>query len=113
MHLHSSARYPAPRVKGLDMSGYTDTQLFIDGSWRDGSKPRLPVLNPASGETIGTLAHADKKDLDEALRAAQRGFEIWRKKGVLDRSKIMRRAADLLRDRADQIGALIPLEQGN
>ncbi|MBY0383440.1 MAG: NAD-dependent succinate-semialdehyde dehydrogenase [Xanthobacteraceae bacterium] len=94
------------------MSGYTDTQLFIDGNWRDGSKPRLPVLNPATGETIGTLAHADKKDLDEALQAAQRGFEIWRKKGVLDRSKIMRRAADLLRERADQIARLMTLEQG-
>jgi len=94
------------------MSGYVDTQLFIDGNWRDGSKPRLPVLNPATGETIGTLAHADKRDLDEALQAAQRGFEQWRSKGALDRSKIMRRAAELLRERADEVARLMTLEQG-
>src|ERR1700754_3941027 len=94
------------------MTGYSDTQLFINGHWRDGNKPRLPVLNPATGETIGTLANADRKDLDEALNAAQRGFEQWRKVGALDRSKLMRRAAGLLRERSDDIARLMTLEQG-
>lgn len=94
------------------MTSYADTQLFIDGRWRDGSKPRLPVLNPATGETIGTLAHAGQADLDEALAAAQRGFEVWRKVGALDRSKLIRRAAELLRERAETIATLMTLEQG-
>lgn len=94
------------------MTGYSDTQLFINGHWRDGNKPRLPVLNPATGETIGTLANADRQDLDEALSAAQRGFEQWRKVGALDRSKLMRRAAALLRERSDDIARLMTLEQG-
>jgi succinate-semialdehyde dehydrogenase/glutarate-semialdehyde dehydrogenase len=106
LHLHSLFE------KVLDMAGYPDTQLFINGRWRDGSKPRLSVLNPATGETIGTLAHATTKDLDEALAAAQQGFEQWRKIGVLDRSKLMRRAAGLLRERADEVARLMTLEQG-
>jgi len=94
------------------MTSYADTQLFIDGRWRDGSKPRLPVLNPATEETIGTLAHAGQADLDEALAAAQRGFEVWRKVGALERSKLIRRAAELLRERAETIATLMTLEQG-
>lgn len=94
------------------MSAYSDTQLFIDGQWRNGRKPRLAVLNPATGETIGTLAHAAKEDLDEALQAAQRGFDVWRKKSALERSKVMRRAAELLRERADDVARLMTMEQG-
>jgi len=94
------------------MTSYPDTQLFIDGRWRDGSKPRLPVLNPATEEIIGTLAHAGQADLDEALAAAQRGFEVWRKVGAFERSKLIRRAAGLLRERADTVATLMTLEQG-
>src|SRR2546427_5884372 len=39
---------------------------------------KIPVRNPASGEVIGHVAHADVADLDRALAAAQRGFEVWR-----------------------------------
>ena len=94
------------------MASYSDTQLFIDGRWRDGSKPRLPVLNPATEEMIGTLAHAGQADLDEALAAAQRGFEVWRRTGALERSKLIRRAAEILRGRIDTIATLMTLEQG-
>lgn len=94
------------------MASYSDTQLFIDGRWRDGSKPRLPVLNPATEEMIGTLAHAGQADLDEALAAAQRGFEVWRRTGALERSKLIRRASEILRGRIDTIATLMTLEQG-
>ena len=50
---------------------------------------------------IGTVAHADQRDLDRALEAAEKGFQVWRKISAFDRSKLMRKAADLLRDRAD------------
>jgi succinate-semialdehyde dehydrogenase/glutarate-semialdehyde dehydrogenase len=69
-------------------------------------------LNPATEETIGTLAHAGQADLDEALAAAQCGFEAWRQVGALDRSKLIRRAAELLRERAETVATLMTLEQG-
>lgn len=92
---------------------YSDVSLFIDGNWTKAAAGRtIPVVNLATGEDIGTVAHADKNDLDRALEAADKGFRAWRKISAFDRSKIMRKAANLLRDRADAIAPLLTLEQG-
>jgi succinate-semialdehyde dehydrogenase/glutarate-semialdehyde dehydrogenase len=92
---------------------YPDVSLFIDGTWQPGTAGRtLEVLNPATGERAGFLAHADHSDLDRALAAAERGFNVWRKISAFERSKIMRKAAQNLRDRADSIAKLMTTEQG-
>src|ERR1700727_2015628 len=92
---------------------YQNVLLFIDGAWRAAASGRsLPVVNPATGEKIGTVAHAERADLDHALEAADKGFRLWRKVSAFDRSKVMRKAADLLRDRADKIAPLLTMEQG-
>src|SRR5262249_8620076 len=72
----------------------------------------MSVLNPATAEPIGTVAHAEKADLDAALLAAQKGFEAWRKISAYDRYKLMRKAADALRTNADTVAKLMTLEQG-
>ncbi|MCI0753547.1 NAD-dependent succinate-semialdehyde dehydrogenase [Teichococcus vastitatis] len=92
---------------------YKDVQLHIDGQWRAATGGRtIPVLNPATEEQIGTVPHASEADLDEALAAAERGFHIWRRVSAFDRSKLMRKAADLLRERADSIARVMTMEQG-
>src|SRR5215813_2639941 len=92
---------------------YADVQLFIDGAWKTAASGKtISVLNPATAEPIGTVAHADKADLDAALAAAQKGFEAWRKVSAYDRYKIMRKAADTLRGKADTVARLMTLEQG-
>ncbi|WP_237213083.1 NAD-dependent succinate-semialdehyde dehydrogenase [Falsiroseomonas oryziterrae] len=92
---------------------YQDTQLFIAGQWRPARSGRtIPVLNPATEEVIGTVAHASKDDLDEALDAAAKGFAAWKKVSAYDRAKLMRKAADILRSRADETARLMTLEQG-
>jgi succinate-semialdehyde dehydrogenase / glutarate-semialdehyde dehydrogenase len=92
---------------------YSDVLLFIDGEWTKAAGGRsIPVVNPATGEPIGTVAHAEKADLDRALEAADKGFRTWRKVSAFDRSKLMRKAADLLRSRADAIAPLLTMEQG-
>jgi succinate-semialdehyde dehydrogenase / glutarate-semialdehyde dehydrogenase len=92
---------------------YSDVALFIDGQWGKAAGGRtLPIVNPASGEAIGTVPHADKSDLDRALEAADKGFRAWRKVSAFERSKIMRKAANLLRERADAIAPLMTMEQG-
>ena len=60
-------------------SSYPDTRLLIAGEWRDatGGK-KIAVANPATGQTIGHVAHASIADLDAALAAAQSGFDKWR-----------------------------------
>ena len=92
---------------------YPNVTLLIDGQWRAAASNRtIPVVNPANGEHIGTVAHADISDLDHALEAAQKGFKLWRKVSAFERSKVMRKAADLLRARADMVATLMTMEQG-
>jgi len=92
---------------------YPNVDLFIDGAWSPAAAGRtIPVVNPATGEPVGTVAHAGRADLDRALEAADKGFRAWRKVSAFDRSKVMRKAANLLRDRADTIAPLLTMEQG-
>ncbi len=92
---------------------YPNVNLFIDGKWRPShSGKTITVLNPATEEPIGTVAHADKSDLDEALAAAEKGFKAWRAIAPFERAKVMRKAATLMRERADVIGPILTMEQG-
>ncbi len=92
---------------------YPNTELLIDGQWRPAASGKtIPVLNPATGQQIGTVAHAERHDLDAALAAVDKGFGIWKATSAFDRSKLMRRAAELLRERADDIAAVMTAEQG-
>ena len=92
---------------------YSDVLLCINGVWTKAADGRtIPVVNPATEEVIGTVAHAGQADLDAALEAAAKGFAAWRKVSPYERSKVMRRAADLLRERAERVAQLMTLEQG-
>ena len=92
---------------------YPDVQLFINGTWRAATGGRTElVINPATEETIGTVAYASCADLDEALEAAAKGFRTWRATSAFERYKLIRKAANLLRERADKIARIMTLEQG-
>ena len=92
---------------------YIDTQLFINGQWQAPAEGRtLPVVNPATGKEIGRVAHAGRPDLERAVEAAQKGFNVWREMLPAERSKIMRKAAALMRERAGDIAPLLTQEQG-
>ncbi|MGX7705842.1 NAD-dependent succinate-semialdehyde dehydrogenase [Methylobacterium sp. Gmos1] len=92
---------------------FPDVKLHIAGEWRAGSAGQtMPILNPATGETLSQLAVATRQDLDEALEAADRGFKAWRKVSAFERSKVLRKAANLMRERADEIARIMTLEQG-
>ncbi len=83
---------------------YTDLKLFIDGQWLNGEgRKGEDVVNPATGKVLAKLPHASKADLDDALAAAEKGFKVWKATSAYDRAKIMRKAADLLRERAEHI----------
>ena len=68
------------------MGQYPKLQMHIDGAWCTGSDGKFQdVVDPATEQVIGQLPHASKSDLDRALAAAQRGFEIWKSKTALER----------------------------
>ncbi|MBX3622092.1 MAG: NAD-dependent succinate-semialdehyde dehydrogenase [Rhizobacter sp.] len=92
---------------------YTDVSLFIDGEWTAGTSGKSePILNPATGRALARLHHAGTAELDRALAAADKGFKQWRAVSAFERYKVLRRAANLMRERADEIAELMTLEQG-
>jgi succinate-semialdehyde dehydrogenase/glutarate-semialdehyde dehydrogenase len=92
---------------------YPSTQLLVSNQWVDAADRRtIDVRNPATGEVIGQVAHAGRADLDRAVEAAAKGFALWRRTPAFERAAIMRRAATLLRERADHIALLLTHEQG-
>src|SRR6478735_2014353 len=92
---------------------YTDLKLFIDGQWLNGEgRKGEDVVNPATGKVLAHLPHASKKDLDNALAAADKAFKTWRTTSAYDRATIMRKAANLLRERAEHIARVQTQEQG-
>ena len=87
------------RVPCIPISG-----LYIDGKWLNGEgRKGEDVINPATGKALAHLPHASTADLDAALAAAEKGFAVWKATSAYDRSKIMRKAADLLRERYDHV----------
>jgi succinate-semialdehyde dehydrogenase/glutarate-semialdehyde dehydrogenase len=92
---------------------YSDVQLHINGEWCNGTGGRSePIINPATGQVLARLAHAAPADLDQALHAADKGFKAWRKVSAFDRYKLLRKAGEIIRSRADQIAQTMTLEQG-
>src|SRR5262245_59200380 len=92
---------------------YPDLYLLVDGE-RLGAAGRrtVPVINPATEEVLGQLPLATPADLDRALEAAKRAWPVWRALGPQQRGRILRKAADLLRERGDAVARLGTLEMG-
>jgi succinate-semialdehyde dehydrogenase/glutarate-semialdehyde dehydrogenase len=89
------------------------TQLFIGGEWRDATGGgTLDVEDPATGETIATVADATVEDAKAALAAADEAFKTWRHVAPRERADILRRAYDLINERTDELALLMTLEMG-
>lgn len=89
---------------------YPEIELYVDGAWR--RRSGAPIINPADESVIGTVPHATRADLDDALAAAQRGFQVWRKTAPNARAQIILKAAALIRARVDEMATAMTLEQG-
>jgi succinate-semialdehyde dehydrogenase/glutarate-semialdehyde dehydrogenase len=92
---------------------YSELGLFIDGAWRkNGGGKGEEVINPATEKPLASLPHAGKAELDEALESARKGFATWKNTSAYARSQILRKAADLMRERHDAISKIMVMEQG-
>ncbi|GLB63676.1 NAD-dependent succinate-semialdehyde dehydrogenase [Dietzia sp. NCCP-2495] len=96
-----------------DLVAALGTGIHIDGQWRDAaSGATFDVLNPATGERVATLADGAAADADEAIRVAGRTQASWAAVPARDRAEILRRAYELLIDRADELALLMTTEMG-
>jgi succinate-semialdehyde dehydrogenase / glutarate-semialdehyde dehydrogenase len=88
-------------------------ELIIDGEIISASqRETIEVLNPASSEVLGHLPCATVADLDRAAAAAARTFGEWKSLSSLRRSEILRRAAQITRERERDLATVLTLEQG-
>jgi acyl-CoA reductase-like NAD-dependent aldehyde dehydrogenase len=87
-------------------------ELWIDGEHVGGGGPAREVQDPATLESLGSVADATPDDVDQAVQAAQRAFPGWASTDVGKRAGILRRAADLLDSHRDELIASLVREQG-
>jgi succinate-semialdehyde dehydrogenase/glutarate-semialdehyde dehydrogenase len=86
------------------MTSYSELQLHIDGEWLGaGSRRTHRVINPANGATLGELPLVDTADLERALQAAERGFRLWKRSTAEERARVLKGAAQLIRQRVEHI----------
>ncbi|MBN7843548.1 betaine-aldehyde dehydrogenase [Providencia rettgeri] len=90
-------------------------KLYIHGGYVDSSQPecgRFPAINPANGETIADLQSATLEDIQWAVESAKQGQKVWAAMTAMERSRILRRAVDILRERNDELAYLETLDTG-
>lgn len=86
---------------------------ILDGQERsEGSLGTRPLVNPATEDTIAQIAWCGEAEAREAAQLSVAGFAEWSAVSPYDRSRIMRRAADIMRDQADEAAAAMTREQG-
>jgi len=91
----------------------TTKRMYIDGKWCEAENGRtLGVINPATEEVIAEIAYGSRADAKRAVDAAGKAMPAWMKLTAYDRAKILKKTADLMRDRADAIARTLTMEQG-
>ena len=86
---------------------------FIDGKWQQSSdKSTYEVINPANEEVIGHASKATPADVDKALKSAAKGLEVWKQTPPWQRSYIIRKIADKMREKQDVLAKWMTLEVG-
>ncbi|TBV05848.1 betaine-aldehyde dehydrogenase [Stutzerimonas kirkiae] len=95
------------------MSRFGMQKLYIDGRYQSsGGNEIFEAINPANGEVIAELQAATRADVELAVESAQRGQQAWAAMTAMQRSRILRRAVDLLRQRNDELAELETLDTG-
>jgi succinate-semialdehyde dehydrogenase/glutarate-semialdehyde dehydrogenase len=88
-------------------------KMFIEGKWctADGGQT-LGVINPATEEVVADVAYGGRAEAKRAVEAAARAMPAWMKLTAFDRAKVLKKTADLMRERADAIARTLTMEQG-
>ena len=92
---------------------YTRFGQFIDGKWQQSSsKETYDVINPATEEVIGKASKASTADVDKALKSAEKGFQLWKKFTPWERATIIRKIADKIRKKNNELAKWMTIETG-
>ncbi len=102
-----------PRTPDTASAVVSAPRLFIDGAWVAGEgTAEVSIVDPATGRPRAKARGASSAQVERAIAAAARAFRGWAATSAFDRANILRRAAGLIRQRADEIARVMTLEQG-
>jgi succinate-semialdehyde dehydrogenase / glutarate-semialdehyde dehydrogenase len=102
-----------PAIQELDLLDSVPTGLLINGHWRPATTGKMfDVEDPATGKVLMSIADAGREDGMAALDAAVAAQESWAKVPARERGEILRRAFDLVTERAEDFALLITMEMG-
>jgi succinate-semialdehyde dehydrogenase/glutarate-semialdehyde dehydrogenase len=91
----------------------TTRRMYIDGRWCDADSGRtLKVINPATEEVLAEMAYGGRAEVRRAVEAAAKAMPAWRKLTAWDRAKVLKKTAELMRERVDAIARTLTMEQG-
>jgi betaine-aldehyde dehydrogenase len=95
------------------MARYPRQQLYIDGTYVEASGGQVfESINPANGEVLAEVAQASRADLERAVVSAEKGQKVWAALTGMERSRVLRKAVDILRERNDELALLETLDTG-
>jgi len=95
------------------MPAFTTQQLFIDGRRVNAtSGETFNTINPATGKILAEVQCASAQDVERAVASAQRGQQKWARFSAMQRSRVLRRAVDILRERNDDLARIETLDTG-
>jgi betaine-aldehyde dehydrogenase len=95
------------------MARFGVQKLYIDGGYVDASGDGVfDAINPATGEVLAQVQRATAADVEKAVISAEKGQKVWAAMTAMERSRILRRAVDLLRERNDELAMLETLDTG-
>lgn len=95
------------------MARFEDQKLYIGGQFVDSSSgATLQSINPANGEVLANIQRASQDDVERAVASAEEGQKVWAAMTAMQRSRILRRAVDILRERNDELAELETLDTG-
>ena len=95
------------------MARFEEQKLYIGGRYVDSSSgARFETINPANGEVLAQVQRAGKEDVDRAVASAAEGQKVWAAMTAMQRSRILRKAVDILRARNDELAQLETLDTG-
>ncbi|WP_411705771.1 aldehyde dehydrogenase family protein, partial [Edaphovirga cremea] len=100
-------------INKLQNLRYGMQKLYINGAYVDSARGNtFDAVNPANGEVIAQIQAACAEDVDKAVAAVEQGQKVWAAMTAMERSRILRRAVDILRDRNDELAAIETADTG-
>jgi succinate-semialdehyde dehydrogenase/glutarate-semialdehyde dehydrogenase len=92
---------------------YSGLGLYIDGAWRRGAEGRVhPVIDPSTERQLGNVPVAEASDVEMAIAAAEKARHLWAKTDPWQRASVIRKIADLIRERQGEFSRMVALELG-